>query len=91
MLFVGEMEDRILEYWDGRKEIQVVVVLKRRWCWWCGSNGEGRAVCEGVEVRRASDRLMTIMLVLEEDAMRLICGHFLQNGRSFEVFLLFER
>ena len=29
---------------DDGKEIKAVVVSKRRWNWWCGRYGEGRAV-----------------------------------------------
>ena len=36
-----------------------------------------------VEVRRASDGVMTLV-VFEEDVLRLICGHAPQSGRSLE-------
>ena len=40
-------------------------------------------LCEKVvEVRMASDRVMTVVLVIEEDVPRLICGYALQSGRS---------
>ena len=35
-----------------------------------------------VEVRRVSDRVMTVAVVFEEDVLRLICWHALQSGRS---------
>ena len=38
---------------------------------------------EVVEVRRVSDRVMTVV-VFEEDVLRLICGYALQSGRSLE-------
>ena len=37
-----------------------------------------------VEVRRVSDRVMTAVVVFEEDVLRLICGHALQSGRDLE-------
>ena len=41
-------------------------------------------VCEKVvEVRRVSDRVMTLV-VLEEDVLRLICGYAPLSGRSLE-------
>ena len=36
-----------------------------------------------VEVRRVSDRVMTVV-VCEEDVLRLICGYAPQSGRSLE-------
>ena len=36
-----------------------------------------------LEVRMASDRIMTVV-VLEEDVQRLICGYAPQGGRSLE-------
>ena len=36
-----------------------------------------------VVVRRVSDRVMTVVLVSEEDELRLICGHATQIGRTF--------
>ena len=42
-------------------------------------------LCEKlVEVRRVSDRMMTLV-VFEEDVLRLICGYAPQGGRSFLV------
>ena len=42
-----------------------------------------------VEERRLSDRMMTVVLVIEDDVLRLTCGYALQSGRSLEeiVFL----
>ena len=37
-----------------------------------------------VEVRRASNRVMTVAVVFEEDVLRLICGYASQSGRSLE-------
>ena len=41
-----------------------------------------------VEVRRVSDRVMTVV-IFEEDVLRLICLYDLQSGRSFEKILSF--
>ena len=38
-------------------------------------------LCEVVEVRRVSDRVMSVMLVFEDDVLRLICWYSLQSGR----------
>ena len=39
-------------------------------------------LCEKmVEVRRLSDRVMTVSVVFEEDVLRLICGYVPQCGR----------
>ena len=37
-----------------------------------------------VEVRRVSDGVMTVVVVLEEEALRRICGYVPQRGRSLE-------
>ena len=37
-----------------------------------------------VEVRRLTDRVMTLVVVFEEDVLRLICGYAPQSGRSLE-------
>ena len=42
-------------------------------------------LCEKViEVRRVIDRVMTVVIVFEEDVLRLICGYAPQSGKSFE-------
>ena len=42
-------------------------------------------LCEKVvEVRWVSDRVMAVVLVFEEDVLRLTCGYALQSGRSLE-------
>ena len=42
-------------------------------------------LCENVvEVRRVSDRVMTLAAVFEEDVLRFICGYAPNCGRSFE-------
>ena len=43
-----------------------------------------------VDVRWVSDRVMLVVLVFEEDMLRLICGHHLQGGRSFEEKMSFS-
>ena len=61
--------------------------------WWSGKEdgvgGVGVIVmeeqCEDVvEVRRASDRVMTVGVVFEEDVLWLTCGYAAQSGRCFE-------
>ena len=43
-------------------------------------------LCERVvEVRRVSDRVMTLVDVFEEDVLRLICGYAPESLRSLEV------
>ena len=42
--------------------------------------------CEKVlEVRRVSERVMTVVVGFEEDVLWLICGYVPQSGRSEEV------
>ena len=42
-------------------------------------------LCEKVvEIRRVSDRVMTIVVVFEEEVPMLICGYTPQSGRSLE-------
>ena len=59
--------------------------------WWSGNckgiGGVGVLVkeelCEKVvEVRRKSDRVMAIVLVFEEEVVRVICGYGPQSGRT---------
>ena len=41
-------------------------------------------LCEKVvEVGRVSDRVMTVVVVFEEDVLRLICGFAPQSGEGF--------
>ena len=37
-----------------------------------------------VEVRKASDRVIILVVVFEEDVLRLTCGYAPQSGRSLE-------
>ena len=63
----------------------------RRYTLWWSGKGDGfsgvgvmvnEELCEKVvEVRRVSDRVITVV-VFEEDVVRLICGHAPQSGRS---------
>ena len=39
---------------------------------------------EVVKIRRVSVGVMAVMLVFEEDVLRLICGHAVQSGISLE-------
>ena len=49
-------------------------------------------LCENmVEVRRVSDRVMAVVLVFEEDVLKLICWYAPQSGRRLEekrVFMM---
>ena len=47
----------------------------RRWGWWCGGYGKGVVECR---IRKMGDR---VMLVFEEDVLRLICEYALQSGK----------
>ena len=47
-------------------------------------------LCEKViEIRMVSDRVMTVVVDLEEDVLRLVCGYAPQSGRSLEERLSF--
>ena len=59
--------------------------------WWSGnSDGTGgvgvlvkEELCEKVvEVRRKSDRVMTVVMALEEEVVRIICVNGPQSGRT---------
>ena len=64
---------------------------KRYKLWWSG-NSDGRGgvrvlvkeeLCEKVvEVRRRSDRVKTVLMVLEEEVLRIICVYGPQRGRT---------
>ena len=42
-------------------------------------------LCEKVvEVRRISDRVLTVIVLFEDDVLRLICVYAQQSERSFE-------
>ena len=64
----------------------------RRYKLWRSEKGEGivgdmveEELHENVkEIRMASDRVMTLVIVFEEDVLRLIYGYAPQSGRSFE-------
>ena len=68
------------------------VVKGRRYkLWWSGnSDGTGgvgvlvkEELCEKVvEVRRKSDRVMTVVMALEEEVVRIICVYGPQSGRT---------
>ena len=36
-------------------------------------------LCEEVQIRKASDRVMVVVLAFEWDVLRLICGYALQR------------
>ena len=58
--------------------------------WWSGnSDGTGgvevlmkEELCEVVEVRRKSDRVMKVVMALEEEVVRIICVYGPQSGRT---------
>ena len=66
------------------------VKCRRYKLWWSGnSNGKGgvgvlvKKLCEKVmEVRRKSDRVMTVVMALEEEVVRIICVYGPQSGRT---------
>ena len=66
--------------------------------WWSGKGDEVGGVgvmvkeelCEkDVEVRRVSGRVIAVVVVFEEDVLRLICGNALQSERSLKEKLSF--
>ena len=70
--FLGVKGRRYKMWWSGNKE---------------GTGGVGVMVkeelCEKViEVRRRSDRVMAVVLVFEEEVVRVICGYGPQSGRD---------
>ena len=59
--------------------------------WWCvdGVGGVRVMVKEElcrkvVEVRRVSDRVMSVIVVFEGEVLRLICGYAMQSGISLD-------
>ena len=76
--------------WRGQEARFVGVKGRRYKLWWSGNDvgtgGVGMMVkeelCEKViEVRRRSDRVMAVLLTLEEVMMRVVCGYGPQSGR----------
>ena len=59
---------------------------------WCSGNNDGmggvgvlvkKELCEKVvEVQRKSDRVMTVVMALEEEVVRIICAYGPQSGRT---------
>lgn len=79
--------------WRGEGARMMGVEGRKYKLWWKGNNdgvgGVGVLVkeelCEKVvEVRRRNDRVMTIVMVFEEEVVRLICGYAPQSGRTRE-------
>ena len=75
--------------WRGLGARMLGMKGRRYKLWWSGKGdgvgGVGATVneelCEKVlEVRRVSDRVMTLVVVFEEDVRRLICGYAPQSG-----------
>ena len=57
--------------------------------WWSGNSTGGVGVLEKeelcekvVKVRRRSDRVMMVVMVLEEEMLRIICVYGPQSGRT---------
>ena len=67
-------------------------VKRRRYKLWGSGNSDGTGgvgvlvkeeLCEKVvEVQRKSDRVMTVVMALEEKVVRIICVYGLQSGRT---------
>ena len=64
----------------------------RRYKLWCFGKGDRvggvgvmvkEGLCKKLVVRRVSDRVMTVVVVFEEDVLVLNCGYAPQSGRSF--------
>ena len=77
--------------WRGQGARFVGVKGRRYKLWWSGkSDGTGgvgvlvkEELCEKVvEVRRKSDRAMTVVMALEEEVVRIICVYGPQSGRK---------
>ena len=77
--------------WRGQGARFVGCRDRRYKLWWSGNNdrigGVGILVKEelckkAVEIRRKSDRGMTIVLAFEEEVIRVICAYAPQIGRS---------
>ena len=79
--------------WRGQGAWMLGMKRKRYKLWWSG-RGDGvgcvgvmvkEELCEKVvEVRRVSDRMITLVVGFEEDVLRLICGYAPQSGRNLE-------
>ena len=79
--------------WRGQGGRMLGMKGRRYKLWWSGK-GDGVCsvgvmvkdkLCENmVEVRRVSDRVMTVVVLFEEDVLRLICGYAPQSGRRLE-------
>ena len=74
--------------WRGQGARTMGVKGKRYKLWWSGNvKGVGVMVkeelCEKVvEVRRKSDKVMTLVLAFEGEVVRVICGYEPQSGRE---------
>ena len=80
--------------WRGQ-DARVLGMKGRRYRLWWSGKGDGvggvgamvkEELCEQVvELRRVSDRVMTVAVVdFEEDVVKLSCGYVPQSGRSLE-------
>ena len=79
--------------WRGHGARMLGMVGRRYKLWWSGKlDGVGSVgvmveeeLCEEMmEVKRINDRVLTLIVVFEEDVLRLICGYAPQCGRCLE-------
>ena len=76
--------------WRGQGARMIGMKGRRYKLWWSGKGDGVRGV--GVMVKEelckkmveVSDRVMTLVVVLKEDVLRMSCGYAPQRGRSFE-------
>ena len=83
--------------WRGQGAQLLGVKGRRYKLWWSGnSDGTGgvgvlvkEELCEEVvEVRRRSDRVMTVVMVLEEEVLRIICVYGPQRVQKKSIFMM---
>ena len=69
----------------------------RRYKLWWSAKGDGvgglgvmvkEELCEKVVIVRMESDTVMIVVVFEEDVLRLMCGYALQSGKSFEKTVL---
>ena len=84
--------------WRGQGARFVGVKNRRYKLWWSGNEiglgGVGilvkEEICEKVvEIRRRSDRVMTTVLMFEEQMIRIVCAYGPQSGRNMEEKIQF--
>ena len=79
--------------WRGQGARMLGMKREKYMLWWSGKrDGVGgvgvmvkEELCEKVvEVRRVSNRVMTVVAIFEGDVLRLICGYSSQSVRSIK-------